>query len=373
MKHETQQFRTWVEVSESAIRNNVKVVKKLLNPETKLMAVVKSNAYGHGPATAGLFSKYGVDWFGVDNIDEAIELRKQGIRKPILVLGYTPLERARDAVFYNVQSTIYDAGWFKSSKLKSKNYKLHLKIDTGMSRQGVLVDDLPKLLRQIPKGLNFEGVFTHFANADNLKDRSYPNLQFSRFKKALNLISSSGIKFEMIHAAATTGLLTMPESHLDLVRAGVALYGLWPSVEFAKKFQHLNLKPVLSWRTRIVQIKNISRGTPIGYGIAEQVKKKTTIGVLPVGYYDGYSRNLSSLGEVLVNGKRCKVLGRLSMNLTVIDLSKTQNAKVWDEAVLIGKQGKSEITATEIADRIKTISYEVVSRINPLLPRIYKK
>src|SRR3989344_1771486 len=265
MKHETQQFRTWVEVSESAIRNNVKVVKKLLNPETKLMAVVKSNAYGHGPATAGLFSKYGVDWFGVDNIDEAIELRKQGIRKPILVLGYTPLERARDAVFYNVQSTIYDAGWFKSSKLKSKNYKLHLKIDTGMSRQGVLVDDLPKLLRQIPKGLNFE----------------------------------------VIHAAATTGLLTMPESHLDLVRAGVALYGLWPSVEFAKKFQHLNLKPVLSWRTRIVQIKNISRGTPIGYGIAEQVKKKTTIGVLPVGYYDGYSRNLSSLGEVLVNGKRC--------------------------------------------------------------------
>ncbi|MDP3953836.1 MAG: alanine racemase [bacterium] len=365
-------YKTWVEISKSALKNNVNAVRKLLKPETKLMAVVKSNAYGHGPATAGLFLKYGADWLGVDNIDEAIELRRAGIKKPILILGYTPPERINKGRIYDLRFTIYDEGIFnKLTANKPESYKLHLKIDTGMSRQGVPVNDLPKFVKKLPEGFQFEGVFSHFANADNLKDRTYPDFQMSEFDKSLGLLASKGIIPQMRHMAATTALFTMLGSHFDMVRTGIALYGLWASPDFAGKFKKAGIKPVLSWKTRVVQMKKIKKGTPVGYGITERVKKDTKIGILPVGYYDGYNRVLSSRGEVLIDGARCRVIGRMSMNLMVVDISKSGNVKIWDEAVLIGKQGKEHVTAEELAEKSGTISYEIVSRINPLLPRIY--
>ena len=399
----TLSYKTWIEVSKHVLNNNLLAVRQLLNPGVKLMAVVKSNAYGHGLVEtakilcghksskiqlSGSTTKHLVveslseslseplsdellsDWLGVDSIDEAILLRQNGIKAPILVMGYTPPERFTEAVQYNLRLTAYNS--FPDPIILNTCPLLHLKIDTGMSRQGVLVSDLAQFFKSWPEGLEVEGVYTHFANADNLTDRRYPNLQLSNFKKALNVLNQHGIKPNITHASATTGLLTMPqEAQFDMVRVGIALYGLWPSVEFRKKFKNIKIKPALSWKTRIVQIKTIKKGTPVGYGVTERVKKDTKTAILPVGYYDGYFRALSSIGYVLIGGQKCKILGRISMNLMVVDVSNVKNPKVWDEVVLIGQQKKSCITVEELADRIGTISYEIVSRINPLLPRIY--
>ncbi|MBI2676458.1 MAG: alanine racemase [Candidatus Yanofskybacteria bacterium] len=369
----TQNQKTWVEISKDALKYNVETIKRLAQGKI-VMGVVKSNAYGHGLVeTAKLFLKYGVDWLGVDNVDEAVLLRKAKVSSLILVLGYTPVAFFSLAAKYKIKLTLYGEEVFKQSSKFKKQIDFHLKVDTGMSRQGVTLDDLPGYLASLKNfsDVKLEGVFTHFANADNLSDPSYPRRQLANFRQALEIIKNFGLTPKMVHAAATTGLFALPEALFDMVRIGVAFYGLWPSQEFKNRFSSFNLKPVLNWKTRIIQIKKISRGTPVGYGITEKVKKDSLIALLPIGYYDGYFRALSSIGEVLISGSRCKILGRISMNLSVVDISAINGAKVGDEAVLIGQMGGEQITAEEIAKRLGTISYEVVSRINPLLPRIY--
>ena len=385
---ETENLKTWVEVSKDALKYNIETIRRLANPTAGgkiVMGVVKSNAYGHGLVeTANLFLKYGADWLGVDNIDEAVLLRKEKVNFPILVLGYTPVTLFSLAAKYKIKLTLYGDEIFKQASKFKKSIDFHLKVDTGMSRQGVLVSDLPIFLSNLKKfpEVKLEGVFTHFANADNLSDPSYPRQQLSNFYQALQMIKGSGLTPKIVHAAATTGLFALPEASFDMVRIGVAFYGLWPSQEFKNHFSSFNLKPVLSWKTRITQIKKITKGTPVGYGITEKVKKDSVIALLPIGYYDGYFRALSSVGEVLISGpryaggfgeasKRCKILGRISMNLSVVDVSAVNGAKVGDEVVLIGQMDGEQITAEEIAKKLGTISYEVVSRINPLLPRVY--
>ncbi len=361
-------YKTWVEISTGNLASNVKAVRGLLKEATNLMAVVKSNAYGHGLVETGkIFSKLDLDWIGVDHIDEAIELRKNGISLPMLVIGFTPEDRFREALENKVSLTIYN-------KLKStppEGVSFHIKVDTGMSRQGVLVSELEDFINSLPRGLNIQGVLTHFANADNLSDRAYPEAQLASFYQSLEIFNKKGINPKIIHSSATPAFFTMPESQFNLVRIGIAFYGLWPSSDFSDNFKKLGLLPALSWKTRIVQIKEIEEGRPVGYGITETVKKKTKIAVLPIGYYDGYNRSLSSIGEVLIGGKRSRVLGRISMNLMVVDITGDDASKIWDEVVLIGNQGEETITAEDVARKIGTISYEIVCRINPLLPRIY--
>ena len=374
---DTKNLKTWVEVSKDALKYNVETIRRLANPTAGgkiVMGVVKSNAYGHGLVeTAKLFLKYGADWLGVDNIDEAISLRKAKVNFPILVLGYTPVALFSLAAKYKIKLTLYGEEIFKQASKFKKGIDFHLKIDTGMSRQGVLVSDLPIFLSNLKKfpEVKLEGVFTHFANADNLSDPSYPRQQLANFYRALEIIKKIGLTPKIVHAAATTGLFALPEAMFEMVKIGVAFYGLWPSQEFKNRFSSFNLTPALAWKTRIVQIKKIPKNTPVGYGITEKVKKDSTVALLPIGYYDGYFRSLSSVGEVLVSGQRCKVLGRISMNLTVVDINKASGARVGDEAVLIGQMGDEQITAEEIAEKLGTISYEVVARINPLLPRVY--
>jgi alanine racemase len=360
--------KTWVEISKAAVENNLAVIRKFIGPDVKIAAVVKSNSYGHGLVEiAKLFSKYGADWFCVDNVDEAIVLRKKGIKNPILVLGFTHPSRFKDAVKNSLRLTLYN---IPDKKTDYKKIPFHLKVDTGMSRQGVLLSELFGFLKKLPSDINIEGLSTHFANTD-VYDRSYPKLQFNNFVVAGQVLENAGIKPAIRHACASAGLLTMPEAHFDMVRPGILLYGLWPSALLAGRFKQLGIKPALSWKTRVDQIKNIKQNTPVGYGITERVKKDTTIAVLPVGYYDGYDRGLSSVAEVLLDGVRCKVLGKVSMNLTVVDISNVKNPKIGDEVVLIGEQGKEKITAEEIAEKIGTIAYEIVTRITPLLQRLY--
>jgi len=369
----TRNLKTWVEVSKDALKRNAEIIRKLAQGKI-VMGVVKSNAYGHGLVeTAKLFLKYGIDWLGVDNIDEAVLLRKSKIKAPILVLGYTPVIFFPLAVKYKIKLTLYGDDIFKQASRFKKAIGFHLKVDTGMSRQGVLTSDLPRYLSELKNHseVRLEGVFTHFANADNISDLSYAKKQLGDFRKALGIIKESGFNPPIIHTVATTALFALPEADFNLVRIGVALYGLWPSEEFKSRFNSIGLQPALSWKTRIAQVKKIPKEVSVGYGITEKVKKDSVVALLPVGYYDGFFRSLSSIGEVLIAGRRCKILGRISMNLSVVDVSEVKDAKVWDEAILIGKAKNEQIAAEEIAGKINTISYEIVARINPLLPRIY--
>ncbi|MDO8495483.1 MAG: alanine racemase [bacterium] len=366
-------LKTWIEVSKATLENNVRVIRRLSQGKI-IMAVVKSNAYGHGLVeTAKLFLKYGADWIGTDNLNEAVALRKAKVKAPILVLGYTPVEALALAVKNKIKLTLYGEEFFKTASPHKRHIDWHLKIDSGMSRQGVLSEDLPVFIQNLKNfpDIKLEGVFTHFANADDIPRLAYARTQLANFHGALAVLEANGINPKIIHAAATPAFFSLPEASFDLIRVGIGFYGLWPSDKFQESFGGFGLEPALSWKTRVVQVKKIKKGTPVGYGITEKVRRDSTIAVLPVGYYDGFFRGLSSIGRVLIHEQSCKILGRVSMNLCVADVSAVSAVKVWDEAVLIGQSGEEKITPEEIAQKLGTISYEVVSRINPLLPRIY--
>lgn len=353
----------WVEVSKSALIHNVRQFRKKLNG-SKLMAVVKSNAYGHGfIETSKIFLKAGADWLGVNSLDEAIELRAIGIKAPILILASITKDMVPRAIENDIRFFVSDLD--NINRRWKKKPIVHIKIDTGMSRQGIFMKDASKFIKDVKKYAIVEGIVTHFANADELENRKYFNFQLINFKKVIKSIEKENIEIPMKHAFNTPALLTSKKNEFDLARVGIGLYGLWPSHKFKKRFKKLNLKPALEWKTRIIQIKKIKKGTPVGYGITERTKKDSTIALLPVGYFDGFDRKNSSIGKVLINNREARVLGRISMNLTVVDITGIK-AKVRDEVTLLG----GKISAEDIAERIGTISYEVVCRINPAIKRI---
>ncbi len=376
--------KTWVEINKKALQNNIQQFKNLIGDRLKLMAVVKSNAYGHGLIeTAKIAVGSGADWLGVDSVDEAILLRKAGIKAPILILGYTLLSRLGDVVKYDLRQTVYNKETIRY--LVSTNFvdikrlhkiKVHLKVETGTSRQGLEKDELLKLAKFIKKHpqIDIEGAHTHYANIEDTTDHSYAQSQLQRFKNAVELLGKNGVKIPIKHTACSAAVILFPETYFDMVRLGISMYGLWPSketlVSAREKNRKIKLEPVLTWKTIIAQVKKIKAGTPISYGLTERTSQDSTIAVLPVGYWDGYDRELSGIANVLIKGKRCKVLGRVCMNMIVVDVGHVKDIKLEDEVVLLGKQGREEITADELAQKIGTINYEVVTRINPLIPRI---
>jgi alanine racemase len=379
----TNGLRTWIEINKAAAENNYKIFRKLIPKNCLLMAVVKSNAYGHGLVDfSRLMQKFGVDWFGVDSIVEALALRGAGIRKNILVLGYTLPEKLKDAAKNNISVTISSLAHLSSPRLNlgelgefPKPLKIHLKIDTGMRRQGFQLAELPKvinLLKKLKNKIKVEGIYTHFAAA---KNPSFPGdtlRQIKLFEEAVKTLKAAGLN-PIKHAAATSGTIIFPESRYDLVRVGIGLYGLWPSKETEAAFaDKINLKPVLSWKTIIGEIKNTAKGDRIGYDFTETFSKPAKIAILPVGYWHGYPRLLSSIGRVIIKGKLARVLGRVSMDMLAVDVSEVKNPKIGDEAVLIGKSGEKRVSAENIADLAGTSSYEILSRLNPLIKRIYR-
>lgn len=376
-------YKTWVEISKSAVKHNIGVFRKIIGPKTKLMAVVKSNAYGHGLWDfSRLASDFGVDWFGADSLSEALKLREKGIERPILVLGYTRHNRLKEAAQNRVSLTLYDPEslrqWEKQThKFVGPPLKIHLKIDTGMRRQGIYPDDLFRFLRFVKKtpAVILEGIYTHFASAKDITYPFYTQKQLSAFQNACRILESFGFKNVLKHTAATGGTLLYPESRLDLARIGIGLYGLWPSKE--AEIQHeqivghkISLKPVLTWKTVVAQAKNVKKGDSIGYDLTERARKNIRVAVLPIGYWHGFDRGFSGIGEVLINGEHCRVLGRVSMDMIVVDASVAGKIKAEDEAVLLGRQRKEELRAEELAQKIGTIPYEIITRINPQTPRI---
>ncbi len=341
------------------------------------MAVVKSNAYGHDLLSfAKMMQRFGVDWFGVDSITEALALRESGIKKKILVLGYTLPERLRDAAKNNISLTVSSPAHLGVlSKLKFRQPpKIHLKIDTGMHRQGFSPEELPSALNFIKKLKNkpvIEGIYTHFATAKNPAFPVDTLEQIRLFDAAANMTKKEGFN-PIRHASATSGTIIFPQAHYDLVRVGIGLYGLWPSKETQAAFgAQIKLKPVLSWKAVIGEIKKVAKGERIGYDFTETLLKPTTVAIVPIGYWHGFSRALSCIGKVLIKGKPAKVLGRVSMDMIAVDVSGIKNVRIGDKAIIIGKGGKNEITADEIAGYADTTNYEIVTRLNPLIKRIY--
>lgn len=371
-------LRTWIEIDKKAIKHNFDVFKKLSGDKTKLLAVVKSNAYGHSLID---FSKemvtLGADFLGVDSIVEGLALRKENIKTPILVLGYTLPELFIDAIEKNISITLSSFDTIseikKLEKKTNKKIKIHIKVDTGMCRHGFLLKDLEKVIRGIKKlkNIEVEGLYTHFSTA---KDPASPNFTRKQIKEFILWKES----FEkegytpICHTSATSGVIVFPEAKFDMVRIGIGLYGIWPSKETEMTFSNkFNLEPVLSWKTMIGEIKNLPKGSRVGYDGTEILEKETKIAICPVGYWHGFLRDLSCKAKVLVNGKKCKVLGRVCMDIIMIDVSDVEKIKVGDEVVIIGESGKEKITVDDMSSIISGSSYEFLTRINPLIKRFY--
>lgn len=369
-------FRTWVEISKGAVQKNIATFRKIIEPKVKLWAVVKSNAYGHGLVQLShLADKSGADGFCVDSYVEAVRLRKEGIKKSILVLGPTLAELAEDAASKNITLSVSNFETLQSLAELKNPPEFHIKLDTGMSRQGFFLEDIPRVLKFIELrssnfGRHLTGVFTHFASAKDTNYPTYTDRQFEIFSKAVKLFEKAGYKNLIKHVSATGGTLISPKYHLDAVRIGIGLYGLWPAKELEIQLGHkTHLKPVLAWKTIISEVKNIPQGQFVGYDLVERVNRPTKIAVLPIGYWHGLPRALSSIGEVLVNGRRARILGRVSMDLTVVDVTGVK-CQVGDIATLIGQYGQDEIKAEEMARHSQTSHYEIVTRLNPLMERV---
>ena len=381
-------LRTWIEIDRKAIRHNFGVFKRLISKKTnppqggrvKLMAIVKSNAYGHGLIDFSReMEKLGADFLGVDSMTEARALRREGIRLPILVLGYTLpelfAEAAKGAISLTV-STFETLNAIQKTKL-FKPLKIHVKVDTGMHRQGFLATDLPKVLslltaKRSTLNASIEGLYTHFASAKNPAFPKDTREQIAEFKKWIAVFNKANMH-PIIHGAASGGAMLFPESHFDMVRIGIGLYGLWPAPEVREYLKdQVTLKPALVWKSFITEIKKLPKGSRMGYDLTETLWADHTTAIVPVGYWHGYPRALSSIGRVLVKGKECRVLGRVSMDMLIIDIAAVTNPKVRDETIVMGGDDSLPVSAAGLARALDVSWYEVVTRLNPLIKRIYK-
>jgi alanine racemase len=343
-------YKVWLELDKKKLNYNFQKIKKQLDVKTKLFSVVKSNAYGHGLITfSKLADEIGVDGFCVDSMVEGIKLRQNNIKKSIIVLGITLPNIFKSALENNLTITISSWHFLRFLKKQCPRLPFHLKIDTGMHRQGVYVNDLPKILSFIKKNkLRLTGFYSHLAMPEN---RIFSEDQRLEFKRAEEIISDYRFKDLTRHLVATRGIQLGEDFYFDLVRVGMGLYGCLP--EF---------KQILSWRTIITEIKDLKKGDPVGYDLTEKVNRSSKMAVLPIGYWHGFDRGLSKIGEVIIKNKKARVLGRVSMDVLAVDVSNI-NCRVGDQAVILG-------SAAEMAEKIGTTAYEIVTRINPLIKKI---
>lgn len=374
-KKNSESFRTWVEIDTKAIEKNTRTLRTLLSNEVAMMAVVKSNAYGHGmilSARAAIAG--GANWLAVDEITEALELRRAGFKVPILVLGYTLPVHFKIAVQKKISLTIssLDSLSIISKTKLPKKLSIHLKFDTGLYRQGITETHVQQIIRII-SAKNFpaiiEGAYTHFAVMENPMREDYSKMQANNFRNIVEKLNQKSFT-PITHASASSGILFSKNFHFDMSRAGIALYGLWPSREIKLWSKGVEIIPALTWKTIITEVKLVPKGAKIGYDLTHELTKNSRLAIIPVGYWHGLPRSLSNSGQVLVCGKRADIVGRISMDMTIINVTDIPSVKQGDEVVIIGRQGKETISTEEIAEKADTISYEIVTRINPQIPRI---
>ncbi|WP_405097822.1 alanine racemase [Oceanobacillus sp. FSL H7-0719] len=365
---------TWAEVSLDAIQNNVKAFKQYINKNSKMMAVVKADGYGHGAAeVAKTAIAAGADYLGVALLDEALELRTAGITVPILILGYTKPAALEEAIKSDITLTIYSEDVItairEAAERLQKTAKVHLKLDTGMGRIGISAKEKALELLQGARSefIEVEGIFTHFAAADN-PDATYTKKQFERFLEITSYLEANGYTIPLKHCCNSAATIAYPEMHLDMCRVGISIYGLYP-IEFMR--EKIKLSQAMTLKTKPVLIKQVDKGQPISYGCTFKPDGQALIATLPVGYADGLSRQLSNRGEMTVHGKRVPIVGRICMDQTMIDVTQIGQVTEADEVTIFGEPSAGYISLDEVAALLDTIHYEIVCLVGKRVPRIY--
>lgn len=374
MNHATK--RTWAEINLSNLEHNYRALRGMLPRGCRFLGVVKANAYGHGAIeVARKLEQLGAEYLAVACLDEGIQLRQAGINAPILILGPTPSSFSQELIGYHFTQTVpdYEYACALSEAVSAQNgtLNIHVKVDTGMSRLGFLCDEryMGEAVEQIVQtcalpGLSAEGIFTHFANADG--DEEYSMCQLTRFFEVLDKLECRGIKFEIRHCAASAAVLNYPCAYLDMVRPGIALYGHYPDPS-CQDLDGPGLMPVMTLKTRVMSVRRLEEGTCISYGCTHTLQRDSKVAVLPLGYADGLERLLSNRGDVLIQGRRVPILGRVCMDMCMVDVTDLENVNVGDEVVVFGP----ELPLEEKADAVGTIQYELLCGVSPRVPRVY--
>lgn len=375
--------RTWAQINLDALDNNITQIKSVIDPSAKLCAVVKADCYGHGyEYTAQQMQESGADWFAVSNLAEALQMRKAGIGRPVLILGYTPPDKVRELVYNDISQAVYSLSYARALSENAALYGVtvnaHIKVDTGMSRIGFLyhdsVEDYP-VIDEIEKvcslpGINPEGIFTHFSSADCADGELFTRLQYDLFLSACDRLAARGIYFEIRHCSNSAGILSYREMNFDMVRAGIILYGLYPSSAVERP---VKLLPVMELKTVISMLKTVPAGTPVSYGRTFTAEHEMRIATVPIGYADGYPRRLSNKMSMLVNGHRAPVIGNVCMDQTMLDVTGIDNVFEGKQITVFGKDGGAYISVDELAEKAGLINYEVLCSLSRRVPRVYIK
>lgn len=365
----------YAEINLDNFRHNFREIKRLAEGK-KVFGVIKADGYGHGAVElAKVLEEENADYFAVAVVSEALELRRNGFKEPILVLGYTPKEFVKELVENDITQSIFSYDLAKAisneAERQQKTAKIHIKLDTGMGRVGYLpvndsLDEIEKISKL--KNLKLEGVFSHFSVADE-ENKDFTKLQVERYKWFIDELSTRGIVFEIKHIANSATIIDLPDFYFDGVRPGIILYGYYPSKEV--KMERINLKPVMSLKARIAHVKEVSKDTPISYGRKFYTKDKSRIATLPFGYADGFTRLFFGKANVIVNGKLSPVVGRICMDQCMIDVTECGDVKAGDEVIVMGESNGLSITADNLADILGTINYEILCMVSRRVPRVY--
>ncbi len=370
--------RCWAEIDLDAIAHNMKEIRSITNPDAEIMAVVKADAYGHGfLEVSRTLLENGADRLSVATLDEAVQLREHGVDVPALILGAMSGAAAADLIRYDITPAVFTYELAKAlsdeAKKQGKRAKIHIKVDTGMSRIGFLAGEdnsgiAEEILRisRLPR-IEIEGIFSHFAASDEY-DREYTCLQYGRFTDLCSRLEERGLYIPIKHICNSAGIMMYPEMHLDMVRPGIILYGMYPSDEVDKS--KLDLIPAMTLKAVITNVKEVEAGRGVSYGKDYITDKRTVIATVPIGYADGYLRKLANKGKMLVNGKKAPIIGRICMDQCMIDVTNVHNIKRGDEAIIFGREG---VTIDDIAGWLETINYEVSCLVGRRIPRIYKR
>ncbi|MBI5024697.1 MAG: alanine racemase [Candidatus Omnitrophica bacterium] len=377
---------TWAQIDLSAIRHNFRVLQRLAGIPTatpgvaagsgkvKILAVIKADAYGHGMLVAKVLVKEKVDFIGLSNLTEGIALREAGIKTPVLLFETTLAEQAQNIIDYELTPTICThelaAALNRYAQKRKRVVDIHVKVDTGMGRLGVWHEEALDFIKKLSRlrNLRVQGICTHFPSADT--DQAFTRRQIRDLENLVSRLKAGGLHALYVHAANSMGLVGYPNKILNLARPGLMLYGLYPRPGLEEK---VNLRPAMSIHSKIIFLKRIEKGRSISYGRTFIASRPMTVATLPIGYSDGYLRGLSGKADVLVGGQRCPVLGRVTMDQIVVDVSKIKNPRLGMPVVILGKQGKEEVCAYELAQLVRTINYEIVCSLGSRLPRLYKK
>ncbi len=371
---------TYIEISKENLIYNIKQFRNLINKNTKIVSVVKSNAYGHGDKEVVKILNPFTDYFQVDSIEELERIRIV-TKKPILVFGYLDENGIHKAIKLDAIISAFDLIHllkinYISGQLKTKT-KVHIAIDSYLGREGIMPNQLENFIKELKnlKNIIIDGVYSHFANIEDTMNFTHAERQIKTYHECIEIFKLNGFDKIKTHISATSGILVYDNKNSEhsIVRLGIGLYGMWPSehLKYLNK-KKIILKPIIKWITHVAQVKVLPANYPIGYGLSYITKKTTKIAVIPQGYADGLTRSVSNKGRVIINGKYAKILGRVAMNMFVVNVSNISDVSPDSEVIILGEQGKSKITAEEYAEITNTINYEITTHINPLLPRIIK-